>query len=362
VNYLPFLPRARGMIVILLAIAFGLPMVGKAQNYNSNGANPWQGRLRGDDQQRFDSYYKKWIENKQKKDKSEIASMEVRMLDLYSKNGIPSDVPYDYVASPNVALPPMGYENRGRLSGDDQKKFDSYYQRWLEYRRKKDRDQIASMEGRMLDVYSHNNISLSTPYEMVASPNVVPSVGYNQGTNPGYNPGNPGYGGDLRILQAFYGVAGRQTDVAGRLQGMVNRGSLNARVDNNTFGTDPAPGAQKQLYVVYSYQGQQRSVTVNEGSELRLPSWDSGSGSSPGYGNGDLRIMQAFYGVPGRQVDVSGRLQSLATNNGISVRVNNDSMVSDPAPGTAKQLYVVYSYRGEQRTVTVSENNELRIP
>ena len=143
----------------------------------------------------------------------------------------------------------------------------------------------------MLDVYSHNNISLSTPYEMVASPNVVPSVGYNQGTNPGYNPGNPGYGGDLRILQAFYGVPGRQTDVAGRLQRMVNRGSLNARVDNNTFGTDPAPGAQKQLYVVYSYQGQQRSVTVNEGSELRLPSWDSGSGSSPGYGNGDLRIM-----------------------------------------------------------------------
>jgi len=256
------------MIVILLAIAFGLPMVGKAQNYNSNGANPWQGRLRGDDQQRFDSYYKKWIENKQKKDKSEIASMEVRMLDVYSKNGIPSDVPYDYVASPNVALPPMGYENRGRLSGDDQKKFDSYYQRWLEYRRKKDRDQIASMEGRMLDVYSHNNISLSTPYEMVASPNVVPSVGYNQGTNPGYNPGNPGYGGDLRILQAFYGVAGRQTDVAGRLQGMVNRGSLNARVDNNTFGTDPAPGAQKQLYVVYSYQGQQRSVTVNDPDSL----------------------------------------------------------------------------------------------
>jgi len=28
---------------------------------------------------------------------------------------------------------------------------------------------------------------------------------------------------------------------------------------------------QNQLYVVYSYQGQQRTVTVNENNELRIP-------------------------------------------------------------------------------------------
>jgi hypothetical protein len=344
-------------MVILLACTWGA--VAKAQSWNSGGSNPWQGRLQGQDQQRFDSYYQKWISNRERKDKGEIASMEIRMLDVYAHNGIPSDVPYDLVASPNVALPATGYNNyRGRLRGDDQSRFDSYYTRWLEYRRTKDREQIASMEGRMLDVYAHNNIPYTTPYEFVASPNVVPSVGY----NPGWN-GNPGSGRDLRILQAFYGVPGRQADVSGRLQGMVNNGTLSLRVNNDSMGTDPAPGTRKQLYVVYSYRGQQQKVTVDEDNELRIPStgYYPGGNANPGYG-GDLRILQAYYGIPGRQTDVSGRLQGMATSNGLSVRVNNDSMGSDPAPGTQKQLYVVYSYRGQQRSVTVDEDNELRIP
>jgi len=106
VRYL-FLPSLRRAIVFF-AVSCGLLTSANAQTWNSNSSNPWQGRLRGDDQQRFDNYYKKWIENRERKDKSEIASMEVRMLEVYSHNGIPSNVPYDYVASPNVALPSNG--------------------------------------------------------------------------------------------------------------------------------------------------------------------------------------------------------------------------------------------------------------
>lgn len=238
-------------------------------NYNGN---PWQGKLRGDDQKRFDDYYTKWIHDRERKDLGETASMEARMLDVYAHNNIPSNVPYDLVASPNVALPTTGYQNwQGRLHGDDQKRFDSYYTRWLEYRSKKDKEQIASMQGRMLDIYGHNDIPLTTPYEFIASRNVVPNVGFNP-NNSSMPPNRGGYGnGSLQILQASYGAPGRQTDVSSRLQGMVGNQGLRLRVNNDSMGGDPAPSTHKQLYVVYSYQGQQRSVTVDENNDLQIP-------------------------------------------------------------------------------------------
>jgi hypothetical protein len=236
--------------------------------YNNN-TNPWQGKLRGDDQKRFDDYYTKWIRNRERKDTAEVASMEIRMLDVYAHNGIPSNTPYDLVASPNVGIPMSGYDRwRGRLRGDGQKRFDNYYTRWLEYRAKNDKEQIASMESRMLDVYAHNNVPLTTPYEFIASSNVVPNQPFNSGNNGNYG-GYPS--GDLRILQASYGAPGRQTDVAQRLQGMVTSEGLSLRVNNDSMGSDPAPNSRKQLYLVYSYRGQQRSVTVDENNDLRIP-------------------------------------------------------------------------------------------
>jgi hypothetical protein len=58
---------------------------------------------------------------------------------------------------------------RGRLSSDDQQRFDSYYSRWIEYRRTNNRDEIVSMEKRMQDVMTHYNIPPNTPYDQIAS-------------------------------------------------------------------------------------------------------------------------------------------------------------------------------------------------
>jgi uncharacterized protein YxeA len=56
-----------------------------------------------------------------------------------------------------------------RLSDDDQRRFDSYYSRWQDYRRTNNRDEIVSMEKRMQDVYQHNGIPSNTPYDAVAT-------------------------------------------------------------------------------------------------------------------------------------------------------------------------------------------------
>jgi hypothetical protein len=60
-------------------------------------------------------------------------------------------------------------QRQSRLSAEDQQRFDSYYSRWLEYRRTNNRDEIESMEKRMRDVMSCNNIPSDVPFDEIAS-------------------------------------------------------------------------------------------------------------------------------------------------------------------------------------------------
>jgi hypothetical protein len=71
-----------------------------------------------------------------------------------------------------LLLPILARAQRYNLSADDQRRFDSYYTRWLDYKRTNNRDEIISMEKRMQDVYAHSSIPAGTPYARVASPAV----------------------------------------------------------------------------------------------------------------------------------------------------------------------------------------------
>ena len=91
------------------------------------------------------------------------------MQDVYAHYNIPAETPYWRVASNGRA----GRDQwRGRLSARDQERFDSYYSRWLEYRRTNNQDETLSMENRMRDVYAHNGIPSNVPFDQVASPSV----------------------------------------------------------------------------------------------------------------------------------------------------------------------------------------------
>jgi hypothetical protein len=93
--------------------------------------------------------------------------MEERMRDVMSHNNIPPDVPFDQIASNGSSAYVPQWQ--GRLSSRDQQRFDSYYSRWLDYRRTNNRNQVSSMEKRMRDVMSHNNIPQDVPFDQIAS-------------------------------------------------------------------------------------------------------------------------------------------------------------------------------------------------
>lgn len=77
--------------------------------------------------------------------------------------------------------------------------------------------------------------------------------------------------GRLIIVRAYYGVQGHAVNVTDRLQSMVRDGGLEVRVNNDTFGGDPAVGAQKVLIVIYNYRGQEQATAVWEGNRLQIP-------------------------------------------------------------------------------------------
>lgn len=140
----------------LLVTALALPLFAQWERWH----------LAPNDQARYDSYYSRWREYRERNDHDQIESMEKRMHGIYQQYNIPQDTPFWRVAS-NAHEFRDRY--RGKLAQNDQARFDSYFSRWQQYRRENNGEQVRSMEGRMQDVYRHYNIPSNTPYFMLAS-------------------------------------------------------------------------------------------------------------------------------------------------------------------------------------------------
>ena len=75
----------------------------------------------------------------------------------------------------------------------------------------------------------------------------------------------------LRILRAYYGAGGQFVNVTDAVRSHMDDGRLFLHIDNYAMGADPLPGVHKWLRVLYVYNGEQRSVMVDEKTDLRLP-------------------------------------------------------------------------------------------
>jgi hypothetical protein len=64
----------------------------------------WQGRLSVDEQRVFDKYYANWLEDTRKNDRDDIDQDVRHMQDIMARNGIPANIPFDRIASPDAAL------------------------------------------------------------------------------------------------------------------------------------------------------------------------------------------------------------------------------------------------------------------
>jgi S1-C subfamily serine protease len=76
---------------------------------------------------------------------------------------------------------------------------------------------------------------------------------------------------ELQILEGRYGDDSSFVDVTIQLKEKASGGRIEMTVNNDAFGTDPAPGKPKSLRVTYREEGQLAEATVSEGNVLALP-------------------------------------------------------------------------------------------
>ena len=145
-----------GSLIVLAALA--LPALAQAP------------RMSPEDQQKFDNYYSRWVQDKQNGDRDDMVSSEHHMQDIMNRYSIPADTPYEQVASQNNPGYNRGYENRpydnrgygNQLQGDDQNKFNKEYTKWQEANARNDRDDIDKHARNMEQIMQRNFMALRT--------------------------------------------------------------------------------------------------------------------------------------------------------------------------------------------------------
>lgn len=147
---------------------------------------------------------------------------------------------------------------------------------------------------------------------------------------------------DYQIVRADYGYGDRRIDVTQRLRELA-RSDTTFRMGNSTFGVDPSPGYVKTLRIfARSSGGGTRTFEYREGSIIdgsMFSGWGTGDWGWDDADNGQYVILQARYGTPDRNVDVTQRLKELARQDR-NFRMGNYTFGTDPAPGQVKTLRI----------------------
>jgi len=142
-----------------------------------------------------------------------------------------------------------------------------------------------------------------------------------------------------QVMKAEWGAGNRWMDVTNQVR-MLLSGNGMVKVNNQNMGGDPAVGADKILRIqARNYQGQSRQFTFREGESIdasQFYSYGGGNGVGPGSG---WQVMFADWGAGNRRANVTDRVRTLLSGNGM-VKVNNQNMGVDPAVGADKILRI----------------------
>ncbi len=153
--------------------------------------------------------------------------------------------------------------------------------------------------------------------------------------------------GDFYIISARYGIPGNYRDVTQTVRNLVSGHSISMKVSNRNLRTDPAPGKQKEMVVVFYKQGIRKERHIKEGDWFVVPGPEKGY-RPPSHGTGRLEIIRALYGAAGRYRIVTGDVQNHVRNNNINMLVSNENLGGDPAPNREKEFIVIYRKQGRE--------------
>ncbi|MFZ0322393.1 MAG: hypothetical protein WAL56_24915 [Candidatus Sulfotelmatobacter sp.] len=165
-------------------------------------------------------------------------------------------------------------------------------------------------------------------------------------------------GGEL--VAAEYGAGGHRVDVTPQVRSFMHDGVLRFDVTDQTFGTDPARGHVKDLFIrIRHWDGNVEEFHFPEYAHVNLM-LDPERGYE--WHDREFHIMRAFWGGEGHFVDVTETLRGYKHDGRLLVVVDNRSMGIDPDPMVHKVLRVLYFNEGRRQQIVVPEHGELRLP
>jgi len=161
---------------------------------------------------------------------------------------------------------------------------------------------------------------------------------------------------EFRIISAKYGIPGNYRDVTHTVRDFVSGHAISMKVSNQNLVTDPAPGKEKEMVVVYEEHGKKKELQIQEGDWFVVPG--SGGGyRPPHHGAGQLEIIRALYGSGGRYRIVTGDVQNHVRHNNINMLVSNENLGVDPAPNQEKEFVVIYRKQGREYGAHLQEGS-----
>jgi hypothetical protein len=167
------------------------------------------------------------------------------------------------------------------------------------------------------------------------------------------------YGPGWQVMKAEWGSGNRWMDVTYQVRTLLSGNGM-VRVNNQNMGGDPAVGADKTLRIhARNFQGQHRQFAFKEGSSIDASQFYNYGGGAGGGNGAGWRVMWAEWGAGNRRMNVTDRVRTLLSGNGM-VKVSNQNMGGDPAVGADKTLWIsARDSRGQVQQFTYREGSSV---
>ena len=167
---------------------------------------------------------------------------------------------------------------------------------------------------------------------------------------------------NLKIIKAEYGtfLPNGLVDVTEVVANSVQNNSLKVHATRDLCVGDPAPGYKKELRIKFKIGNEilEKNAMEREWLEVDAPN------------NGRLEILKAVFGKFGRGIDgippsnpvydVTEKIKSMVIAGDFEIPIDH-SFVVDGETNTKQDLRLIYSTNGDEKTVTVSNGDTLKL-
>ena len=156
---------------------------------------------------------------------------------------------------------------------------------------------------------------------------------------------------ELTIVSATYGLPAFQLDVTDEIRALVSHGFVVLRAPWDMGKSDPAPGRDKEITIVFKNGGEEMVANFPHKRDIILPPTPVG-----------FVIVSAAFGIADRWVDVTDAVRAQVSQGSLQLPAKWKLGSIDPARGLVKNVQITYLEDGVAKTAIFSQTQRVALP